>query len=124
MNLNRESPAYERAHQKEDDMEDEDMIESEYDVYMYASLSDAILALEMPDWKKWLLRKLIPSEFMAIPPQTIAKLLPGTVIGKCVIHSSQEPDGEIDFGQNGLHDDPLENLRGMIGKKLVVTAKP
>jgi hypothetical protein len=47
-----------------------------FPVYETKSLADALGRADMPEWKKWLLKKLIPKEFHEIAPQTIVDALP------------------------------------------------
>lgn len=45
-------------------------------VYDAKSVADAIMAEEMPKWKKWVLRKLLPDSFWSAAPQTLVDALP------------------------------------------------
>lgn len=45
-------------------------------IYEMKTLADAINSVQLPKWKKWILKKVIPSEFHKYAPQTWVNALP------------------------------------------------
>lgn len=53
------------------------------------SISDIILCSDMPRWRKWLLRRLMPQRFYEMPAVKLAELQKGAVIGHVEMHITQ-----------------------------------
>lgn len=67
------------------------------DVRMGKSVADIVNSSAIPRWRKWALSKLMPKELYEAPPQVIAELQKGAVIGK-VTMELMEVGETVDLG--------------------------
>lgn len=58
------------------------------------SVADIVRRSDLPRWRKWLLKKLMPKELYDAPPQELMKMQAGAIIGSVSI----DVMGEIDVG--------------------------
>ena len=89
-------------------MSEEEYIEAPF--HSGRSIAQLIMSTPMPRWKRWLLEKLIPENLYDMPPQELATLQKGAVIGSIRIGltsvSSAEPT--VSLGIKGSQDDAPE----------------
>jgi hypothetical protein len=79
-------------------------MESTAPLYNYPSIAEAIMQQDLPKWKKYLLRKLLPAKLWESRPEQLVSLPAGTLFQVRIDMEPINTDAEIDLRLTGDDD--------------------